>query len=261
MVEMQMSGYTVKVDDEDVDRICSRKWYINRSGIHSKRYYFLSNDRYNNRRITISLHRFLMNCTPYDGRVVDHINGDTLDNRKSNLRICTHGENVRNQRLIRKNSGSVYKGVRWHKRDRIWYAGIRVNNTSIHLGRYNSPLEGAKAYDMAAIYYFGDFSRTNFPKENYTIERIQEFIKRNVHKPRPKGATGFWGVTCVSNTKWTAHISIKNKSTYLGTFSSPEEAAKARDRKALELLGDKAKLNFPKENYTKELQGEQKTEN
>lgn len=252
MTDIQIAGYTVQVDEEDVKRVCSRKWYINRQQANVGRYYFISNDFHNCRRVSISLHRFIMNCAPYDGLIVDHISGDTLDNRKCNLRVCNKTENTRNQTLIRKNTSiSKFKGVRWHKRDLIWCAGIRVDTESIYLGQYDNPLEGAKAYDMAAIYYFGDFSRTNFPKENYTIERIQEFIKRNVHKPLPKGATGFWGVTCVSNTKWTAHISIKNKSTYIGTFLNPEEAAKARDRKAMELYGDKAKLNFPKENYIK----------
>jgi hypothetical protein len=203
-----------------------------------------------------------MNCVPYDGLVVDHISGDTLDNRKCNLRICSKAENNRNQTLIRRNTGaSKFKGVRWHKRDSVWYAGIRVNNKSVHLGSSSSAEECAGWYDMGALYYFGEFARTNFDKNTYNMQEVIQFCESRNAVFHKKGASGYWGVQKTDNKKrWVAHISIGRKSVNLGTFSTPEDAARAYDKKAFEIRGNKAKLNFPKENYIKEQQNDSTNE-
>ena len=70
----------------------------------------------------LSLHRFLTDCP--QGMVVDHINGNTLDNRRENLRVCTQKENVRNQHKLAKNNKSGYRYIHWHKRDKKWIVQI-----------------------------------------------------------------------------------------------------------------------------------------
>lgn len=107
----------------------------------------------------VLMHRLLLDCP--DSLEVDHVNGDPLDNRKSNLRICTREQNSRNKRKSYKNT-SGYKGVSWHKRDRRWYSQIEHKSKSMHLGCFKNREAAARAYDEAAVKYFGEFARTNF---------------------------------------------------------------------------------------------------
>ncbi len=104
-----------------------------------------------------NLHRELMGNP--EGLVVDHINGDTLDNRRYNLRVCTVKENVRNS--ASQAGTSVYKGVCWDVSKNKWLATIKVDRVPKFLGRFTEELEAAKAYDDAAKQYFGVFARLN----------------------------------------------------------------------------------------------------
>jgi hypothetical protein len=90
---------------------------------------------------------------------VDHINGDTLDNRKANLRLSTRSENMRN-RKVNKNSSSGLKGVQKQIRGK-WPATIAANGRSLYLGAFDTKEDAAKAYDAAAIELHGEFARTN----------------------------------------------------------------------------------------------------
>jgi hypothetical protein len=92
--------------------------------------------------------------------IVDHINGDGLDNRRCNLRLCTHAENMANTGSY-KNSSSQYKGVTFFKRDGNWQAKICPKGKTIHLGYYSQESEAALAYNYAAKHYFGDFAKFN----------------------------------------------------------------------------------------------------
>ena len=98
-----------------------------------------------------------------EGKEIDHRNGITLDNRRHNLRHCTHVENLRNsQKRIDNTSG--YKGVSWHKKRTIWQVGIKNSHKRIHLGYFTCLIRAAKTYDEAAKEYHGEFARLNFPK-------------------------------------------------------------------------------------------------
>lgn len=151
-------GLVALVDAEDADRVLQHRWCpkVNRSGS----IYAQSGSGSSSRSPTY-LHRFVLDLSSGD-LSVDHINGDGLDNRRSNLRICNQSQNLANQRK-RKNSTSRYKGVSWHTRGKKWAAGIMVDGKQLHLGNYDSEMEAAFAYDAAARQHFGDFARPNFP--------------------------------------------------------------------------------------------------
>jgi hypothetical protein len=93
---------------------------------------------------------------------VDHINGDRLDNRRSNLRLATNQQNCWNQGLSKRNT-SGYKGVSWHSRDLIFGAHIRINGRQKTLGEFADAISAARAYDAAARRHYGEFARLNFP--------------------------------------------------------------------------------------------------
>jgi hypothetical protein len=122
----------------------------------SKKYYYARFNADNDNKMF--LHRFLMDNPK--GLEIDHINGNTLDNRYVNLRTCTKIENGRN-RIYKKEGESKYTGVRLDKRDNTWSAAIKINYKSIYLGQYKNEHDAAEAYNEAVIKYFGEFGRLN----------------------------------------------------------------------------------------------------
>ena len=114
------------------------------------------------KRRRIYLHREILNASK--GVLVDHINGDTLDNRKCNLRLCTIAQNRMN---CAKRGNQKYKGVhRSGKRTKeSWYAMIQVNKKAIYLGVFDSEEKAATAYNKAAIKHQGSFARLNIIQE------------------------------------------------------------------------------------------------
>lgn len=108
---------------------------------------------------SIKMHRQITNAP--DHLVVDHIDHNGLNNRKSNLRLCTFAENAKNINSFAPNT-SAYKGVHWHKNLKKWAAQITSDKRSHHLGYFESQLTAAKAYDNAAKKLHGEFATTNF---------------------------------------------------------------------------------------------------
>jgi len=108
----------------------------------------------------IRMHRLIMGVTD-PTILVDHQDGDGLNNQDDNLRKCTNTQNLYNRR-INKNSTTGYKGVTWGKKERKYLARIKVNQKTLPLGEFIDPKQAAKAYDTAARHYFGEFARTNF---------------------------------------------------------------------------------------------------
>lgn len=96
--------------------------------------------------------------------MVDHIDGNGLNNSRSNLRVATNAQNSENQRKkANANTSSKFKGVSWHKSTRKWRAYIRHKYKCVHLGLFRSETDAAKAYDRRAKKLFGDFCNLNFP--------------------------------------------------------------------------------------------------
>ncbi len=145
------------IDNEDYQRINQHKWYAHYQ--HGYWYAVRNIRNSNGKRITQHMHRFIIDVP--DGLETDHINHNGLDNRKCNLRSCTRMENQQNQRLQQKTS-SCYKGIHWHKRDKKWYARIRLNGKLIHIGLYTNEIIAALAYNIKATELFGEFACLNF---------------------------------------------------------------------------------------------------
>lgn len=144
----------MKIDYEDWKILQNFKWYVSVEGYVSRN---ISKKELLDRR-SISIHRSILSASV--GYVVDHINGDPLDNRKMNLRACLINENVRNRKLNSDNK-SGYKGVSKHRKTGKWQADIRLNNRTKYLGLFASAVEAALAYNSAAKKYHGAFARLN----------------------------------------------------------------------------------------------------
>lgn len=107
----------------------------------------------------IYMHRLIMKEPA--GLLVDHANGNTLDNRRQNLRVCSKRQNQRNMCKPRHGKSSRFKGVTWDKNKRKWMAKIKLLGTTRTLGRFHDEKEAAIAYNVAATKYFGEFARLN----------------------------------------------------------------------------------------------------
>ena len=138
--------------DGDSDLATQYKWYITPHG------YAESTSSVDGKKIHLKLHRLIIGAK--NGQQVDHINGNKLDNRKSNLRICTRSGNSANSK-IRRNSKTGYKGVHKQTRSGKYEAKIMHNQKSIYISQFRTGLEAAMAYDNAALTLFGSFAKLN----------------------------------------------------------------------------------------------------
>lgn len=160
-IKINNSIHPLTIDDEDFEtlaKIGNKIYYSSQHGQVSIYQNGLSK--------TYSVARIIMGCKRDDGYDIDHIDGNRLNNRKNNLRKCTHAQNCAN-RVKSCKSSSKYKGVSWDKTRKKWQASITYNKRSIGLGRYDDEILAAIAYDDAALLYHGEFARTNFPLAMY----------------------------------------------------------------------------------------------
>ena len=155
MKEIKLTkGMVALVDDEDYEWLNQFKWY---AGKGWNTYYASRNAKLNGKRILLNMHVAIMGTST---GLVDHIDGDGLNNQRYNLRRCTRAQNGMN-RSPNKNSTSKYKGV--YKAKGKYVAAIAVNGTQAYLGTFTLDSDAAKAYDKAAKEHFGEFAYLNFP--------------------------------------------------------------------------------------------------
>lgn len=145
------------IDEGDFEKVNKYNWSM--SGEYA---------RIKNTKNNICMHNLILGKLE-KGFCIDHIDGDKLNNRKRNLRIATHSQNMKNKKLA-KNNKTGYKGVHFCNTRQYFVARIAINKKRIVIGTFIDVIEAAKAYDKAAIKYHGEFARTNFPKSNYTID-------------------------------------------------------------------------------------------
>ena len=153
-IELTQSKFAL-VDDEDFEWLNQWKWCLRgwRGAFYAGR-----NDYQGKKSHILGMHRQIMH--PLVSEEVDHINNNGLDNQKANLRLCTHSQNLKNQRMG-KNNKCGYKGVHWHKKNKKWRAVIYSDGKRIDCGCYSSITEAAQAYNLAALKYHGEFARLN----------------------------------------------------------------------------------------------------
>jgi hypothetical protein len=162
-IKLTQGKFTL-VDDRDFENLSKFSWYF-------KRGYALRNSTYarGEPRKTISMSREILLTT---SKIVDHVNGDSLDNRRANLRACDHSGNARNKGLqrgrrlpkgvapIRQSLSSWKRRTSWKKR-KEWQARIKIGTKLVYLGAFATIREAALAYNLAASKYFGEFARLN----------------------------------------------------------------------------------------------------
>lgn len=157
MVEIELSrGYKSKIDDEDYELVTRYKWHANPKTFKNGKVYVRAAARIwhkeEKRYYNWTLANWIMQ--PSKGLVVDHINRDPLDNRRRNLRICTQSENIFNKESSNLNRTSKYRGVHFDKsrahRKKHWMANLNHEGKSYRIGRFETEVEAAKAYNKLA---------------------------------------------------------------------------------------------------------------
>ena len=149
------------LDQQDYYRLGDLKWTISGNGrkFYAARFVKIGPGKTK----TLRLHREIMNPPP--GLLVDHKNGNGLDNRRTNLRPATRSQNMYNKPKTKSKTSSRFIGVCFDKSRRKWETRIYYQKRKIWLGRFDSEIDAARAYDRASIKYHGEFARFNFPEE------------------------------------------------------------------------------------------------
>lgn len=144
-------GKVAIVDDGDFDWLSKWKWTYNQNG------YAVRNVKQGHKQTRIYMHRAIMNA----GRLkVDHKDGDTLNNQRQNLRLCSQSQNIQNSRK-RTDNTSGHKGVTFHRASGKWAASICTNGRRLHLGLFDSIEDAVVCYQSAADKYHGEFACTS----------------------------------------------------------------------------------------------------
>lgn len=230
-------GQKTLVDEEDFRYLSTFNW----SAKYDKNTdsYYAARKFWRDKWTTITLHRFLLDITDKN-IIVDHINHNTLDNRKSNLRVTTKKENSRNGTL-RPNNVSGYTGVTYTKNERRtkrYVAWICVDFKNIYLGSHTTAERAAHAYDWWAIKYFGEYASLNFPDFDYANCNSDEFLS-NEKLVAKNNSSGITGVSYDKEAgKWAAYTPrTEGKIRRIGRYMTKELAAEARERWVADHVG------------------------
>lgn len=145
-----------QVDDEDFESCAMYNWIAK---VNKKNIYAISFDPFIKTTTSLSMHRIILDVK--DPRVlVHHIDGNGLNNQKSNLRLCTPSQNCHNSKL-RHDSSTGFKGVCFQKTSKKFISHIKINHKKIHIGLFNTAIEAARARDLKAKELHGEFARLN----------------------------------------------------------------------------------------------------
>jgi hypothetical protein len=147
------------IDDIDLDKVSGRRWW---ASTHGKGLFRIETDLRKSEsikwgRVRVSLARFILGVKRRD-RLVDHLNGNPLDNRRENLRVCSFKNNIRNRVLLNKNNSSGFRGVSWDRFRGKWVAQLMYNRKHIYLGRFDKKEEAINSVKRGLIKYFGKYA-------------------------------------------------------------------------------------------------------
>jgi len=164
-------GKFALIDEEDLEKISKHKWHAKKKVESGKAIWYAARNEYS--RETQKCKTVLMHNEILGGLFVDHINHNGLDNRRCNLRFATHQQNNQNRGKNKNHRfTSKYKGVTFYRKSktaRKLGARIKVNGKVIWLGTFETEIEAAQAYDLAAIEHFGAFAKIN----EYSREELE----------------------------------------------------------------------------------------
>lgn len=153
MAEIQLTrGFVALIDDADAAWASQWKWHASGDG---GRFTYAARDG-----SRILLHRDLLGLGRGNNPIVDHANGNTLDCRRANIRICSYSQNLANRGPL---AGRRFKGVYQHRLR--WQTKAKANGQRFYLGSYTSEIEAAKAFDAFARETWGEFAKLNFPED------------------------------------------------------------------------------------------------
>lgn len=205
------------IDIEDTDKIKEFSWCLDDYG-----YAHSSNP-------TKRLHQLLIN---YDTNIniVDHIDKNKLNNRKSNLRICTKLENNRNIG-IQKNNNSGFTGVIYDDKRGLWVSSITVNYKNVYLGSYKTYKEAVKSRILGEIEYYKEYSPNKHLLDEYNDVELKPVTREPIND--------IIGISWKRDRdKWHAYININGKRVNLGYFSDKQDAIKARKEAEEKYFGE-----------------------
>jgi hypothetical protein len=174
----------------------------------------------NGKQRTVLMRREIMR--PEQGEVVDHINGDSLDYRRSNLRTCSQAQNCLNRVAKRTCKTSRFKGVWWHRKNKKWVADFWGR----YIGSFKLEEEAAQAYDDAARLHDPEYALLNFPEEGVPEAERRELL----HRGAPRQTTSkHFGVTFNERQqKWVVQIGGRHVGIFREEGAAAEAAAAAR---------------------------------
>ena len=233
-MEIQLTGKKegkVIVSPEDYELLSQYIWNQDKNGYVSGR---INGKNY-------PIHRFIMDAKK--GQKIDHINGNTLDNRRENLRLATISQN--NQNLHRDKTDGTYtskfRGVYYSKNDKRYSSKIKHNYKQYWLGYFDNEIDAAEAFDMYVVHNKLDFYGLNYP------DKKEDYLARE-YKPREKHikAVKYYGIT-QQKGKYIARFDHNNKNIYLLTSKDPIECAKKYDEYIVKNNIINKTLNFPKD--------------
>ncbi|WP_321905200.1 HNH endonuclease [Paraburkholderia tropica] len=210
------SGSITLVDDDMHHELSKFNWYEDSSGYAYRKVKFKNPDGIQRYR-DVMIHRAIMGVAFGDKSHIDHIDGNKLNNQRSNLRICNSSQNQCN-RGQQSNNTHGFKGVRYRRRDNKWAAQICFRGKKEQIGIYATAEDAHIAYCLRSVELHGEFAHSS----------VKEVASSCMNPPvafKKENSTGFPGVYKRRGyEKWNAHFQSNKKRVFLGTFNSPEEA-------------------------------------
>lgn len=233
-----------KVDDGDYDLLAGYKWF---AFLHHGTWYagtcIYSPEivgPHKHKVELVRMHRLVMACVKGDRKIVDHKDGDGLNNQRDNLRIASKNGNAQNAKA---KYGKKYKGVYVNPSGRVkgWTARINIPNTEHEktLGCFETRGDAALAYNEAAKLYHGEYARLN----EVDPEDLVRENKVKIIPPENGRCRGVFNRPAQTKSPWVAKINTNGKIKYLGSYKTQREAAAAYNNEALRVQGQYAVLN------------------